>query len=187
MKDPREIIDHLSFTDALSILRTLADSDEALARRIAEASTARLSGVDPEEVAAELYDELDDLEVEEVWDRAGETRYGYVEPGEAADQMIEEVLEPFLKELGKYQKLGMNNEANRMCMGLLLGLYRFEHESTSEFKDWAPDAPGVFAEAVVDAWRAGSPSRRDVAAVKAFVEDELGRWGAHLVERRRWR
>jgi len=95
--------------------------------------------------------------------------------------MIEEVLEPFLEELDKYQRLGMNTEANRMCMGLLLGLYRFKCESTSEFKDWAPDAPNVFAETVVDAWKAGAPSRADVAAVRAFVEDKLGGWGARLV------
>ena len=180
-ESPREIIDHLSFTDALSILRTLADSDEALARRIAEAATACLSGVDPEEAATVLYDELDALEVEEVWDRAGQTRYGYVEPGEAAAQMIEEVLEPFLKDLDPYQKLSMNAEANGMCMGLLLGLYRFEHESTSEFKGWAPDAPSVFAETVVDAWKEGSPSRVDTAAVKAFVKADLGEWGVRLV------
>jgi hypothetical protein len=109
MKEPHEIIDHLSTTDALSILSTLADSDETLARRIAEIAAAHLSDVDPEEVVAELYDELDALKVEEVWDRAGEMRYGYVEPGEAADQMIEEVLEPFLGGLGKYQKLGIMN------------------------------------------------------------------------------
>jgi hypothetical protein len=158
MKDPREIIDHLSPTDALSILRALADSDEELAARIVGIATAHLSEVDPEEVAAVLYDELGALEVEEVWDRAGRTRYGYIEPGEAADQMIEEVLEPFLEELDKYQKISMSTEANRLCMGLLLGLYRFKRESTSEFKDWAPDAPIIFAKAVVDAWKAGSPS-----------------------------
>jgi hypothetical protein len=181
MREPRQIIDHLSPADALSILEALADSDEQLAARIAEMATARLRGVDPEEVAAVLYDELDALEVEEVWDRAGPTRHGYVDPGEAADEMIEEVVEPLLEELKKYQALGMNTEANRMCMGLLLGLYRFEHESTSEFKKWAGDAPGAFADAVVDAWKAGSPSRADVAAVKAFIEDELGGWGARLV------
>jgi hypothetical protein len=181
MKDPHEIIDRLSPTDALAILRTLAASDKQLAQRIAEIATAYLSEVDPEEVAIVLYDELNFLEVEEVWDRAGPKRYGYVEPGEAADQMIEEVLEPFLEELGKYQKLGMNTETNRMCMGLLLGLYRFDHESTSEFKDWAPDAPIIFAEAVVDAWKAGAPNRADVKALKAFIEDELGGWGTGLV------
>jgi len=181
MKAPREIIDHLSPTDALSILRTLAEGDEQLAARIAEVATARLRGVDPEEVAAVLYNELDALEVEEVWDRAGPTRHGYVDPGEAADGMIEEVIEPFLEELEKYQALGMNSEANGMCMGLLLGLHRFKRESTSEFKDWAGDAPSIFADAVLDAWKAGAPSRADVAAVRAFIEDELFGWGARLV------
>jgi hypothetical protein len=75
----------------------------------------------------------------------------------------------------------MNIEANRMCMGLLLGLERFEHESTTEFKDWAPDAPLAFAGTVVNAWKAGSPGRADVKAVKTFIEDELGGWGIRLV------
>ena len=95
--------------------------------------------------------------------------------------MIEEVLEPFLGELRKFQELGMNTEANRLCMGLLLGLYRFEHKSTNEFKDWAPDSPIIFAEVVVEAWKEGKPSQTDVKAVKAFVEDELGGWGEILV------
>jgi hypothetical protein len=47
MKDPREIIDHLSPADALSILRTLANNDKQLARRIADLATVRLSEVDP--------------------------------------------------------------------------------------------------------------------------------------------
>jgi len=181
MMDPRTVIDQLSPADALSILRTLAAGNAELAWRIAEMAMARLGQVDPEEVAGDLRDELDTLEVEEVWDRAGRTRHGYVEPGEAADQMFEEVLEPYLATLKKYQTLGLRDEANRLCMGLLWGLYEFEHGAKSAFKDWAPDSPGVFAETVVDAWKAGSPSRADVAAVKAFIEDELMGWGARLV------
>ena len=174
MKEPLHIINQLPPTDALAILRALAGSDDQLAARITEMATARLRGVDPEDVAADLYDELDSLEVEEVWDRAGRTRYGYVEPHQAAEQMIEETIAPFLEELKKYQALGMNAEANRMCMGLLLGLHRFERESTSEFKDWASGAPNAFAGEVVDAWKAGAPSRADAETVSAFVEDELG-------------
>ena len=181
MKDPHEIIGHLSPNAALTILKTLAHDDKHLAARITEIATAHLSEVDPEEVAAVLYHELDALEVEEVWDRAGPKRHGYVDPSEAADQMIEEVIGPYLEELKKYQKLGMNVEANRMCMGLLLGLYQFDDESRSKFKDWAPDAPSEFAWAVVDAWKAGAPSRADVKAVKAFIEDELYGWGEGLV------
>ncbi len=184
MKNPHEIIDQLSANDALSILRTLADGDEQLARRIAEMALARWSEVDPAEEAAVLYDELNLLEVEEVWDRSGSTRNGYVDPGEAADEMVDEVIEPYLAQLKKYQKLGLNTQANKMCMGLLLGLYQFEYESTSEFKDWAPDAASNFAWVVVDTWKAGSPSRADIKAVKKFIEEELGGWQVWNVGRK---
>jgi len=181
IENTHEIIDQLPPTVALSILRSLADSDEGLAARIVEMALSHISGVDPEEIAAFLYDELNALEVEEVWDRAGPKRDGYVDPGEAADLMIDEVLEPFLKDLRRYQKLGLKAEANHLCMGLLWGFYQFEHESESEFKDWARDAPANFAWAVVDAWKEGSPDRADVAEVRAFVEDELGGWQARLL------
>lgn len=177
MKDAHKLIDNLSPDDALSILKSLAADDPPLATRIAEMALKRRTDVDPEEVAAELYDALEALEVEELWDRAGETRDGYVEPGEAAEQMIDGVLEPFLEEMKRYQKMGLTLEARQMCTGLLLGLHQFKYKSTSEFKDWAPDSPIVFAEVVVDAWQDGHPSGADVQALKAFIEDELNGWG----------
>jgi hypothetical protein len=183
MKDPQEIIDHLAPGDALAILRRLAASDAQLAVRIAETAIACLGRVEPEEVADVVYSDLDALEVEEVWDRSGKTRHGYVDTSEAADQMIREVLDPYLEEMAKYHRLGMPAEAKRMCMGLLLGLYQFEHECTSQFKDWAPDAAGSFAWVVVDAWKKGAPGRADVKAVKAFVEEELGGWCAYLFQK----
>ena len=181
MQDPHQIIEQLSPGDALTVLKALAREDERLAARIAEIATSHLSDVDPGEVAFVLYDELNLLEVEEVWDRAGPTRYGYVEPGEAAYGMIEEIIEPYLEELKKYQRLGMKAQANRMCMGLLQGLHRFEYESRSEFKNWAADAPSSFAWVVVDAWKDRSPGQVDVKAVKLFIEEELGGWQAGLV------
>lgn len=181
MKNPHEIINRLSPNDALAVLKTLAHGDETLAARIAKIATAHLSEVNPEHVALELYDELDSLEVEEIWDRAGPSRHGYVDPGEAADEMVDEIIAPYLEELAKYQALGMNAEANRMCMGLLLWLYRFEDQSSSTFKEWAPDAAGIFADAVVDAWKAGSSRRADVKALRTFIEEELYGWGPRLV------
>ena len=181
MKEVQQIIERLSPTDASSILQVLAASDEALAARITAMALARLSPVDVEEVAAALYDELEALKVEEVWDRTGRTRDGYVEPSEAADQLVEAALAPFLQDLARYQTLGLRAEANRMCEGLLLGFYQFQHESTSKFKNWAPDAPIIFAEAVVDAWKVGSPTKSDIKALKAFVSEELGGWGADLL------
>ncbi len=95
--------------------------------------------------------------------------------------MVEEVLEPFLAELKKYQKLGMAAEATQMCVGILAGLCQFDEESKSKFKEWAPAAADSFAGEVVHQWKAGSPGRADVKAMKAFIEGELGGWGARLV------
>ena len=175
-KDPHTIIDHLSPGDALAILKTLAREDDRLAARIAEVATSYLSNVDPEEIALDLYDELDVLKVEEVWDRAGPKRHGYVEPQEVATEMIEQVIEPFLQEMRKYAQMGLHAQAKQVCIGLLLGLYRFEHESTNEFKDWAVDESAEFAREVIDRWKSGSPSQADVREVKQFIDEELKGW-----------
>jgi hypothetical protein len=135
VSDPHDIIAQLSSDDALAILQVLARKDETLAAHIAEIALARLGDIDLEEVAFDLYEELNALEVEDVWDRAGRTRHGYVEPIEVAGEMVGIVIAPYLEELQKCQALGMDEQANRMCMGLLLGLYKFEHESTNKFKD----------------------------------------------------
>lgn len=181
MSDPHEIINQLSPNDALAILKALVRNDEARAARIAEIALARLGDIDLEEVAFDLYEELNALEVEDVWDRVGRTRHGYVEPIEVADEMVGVVIAPYLEELQKCQALGMDEQANRMCKGLLLGLYKFDRESTSEFKDWAGDAPTAFAEEVVSVWKDGRPSQSDIKAFRKFIEEALGRWCRHLV------
>jgi hypothetical protein len=181
MQDPHEIINQLSPKDGLAILQTLAREDEQLAIRIAEIARARLRDVDPEKVAFHLYEELEFLEVEEVWDRSGSTRHGYVDPGEAADEMMGEVVDPHLDELKKLHALAMNAQANQMCKGLLLGLYKFDHESTSKFKDWAPDSADGFAGAVIRAWKRGAPDKAGIAEVRAFIEEELGGWWSRIV------
>jgi len=68
-----------------------------------------------------------------------------------------------------------------LCMGSLLGLYKFERESTSEFKDWALDAPISFAWVVLDVWKTGSPGQSDLEALKTFIEDRLDGWSAHYL------
>jgi hypothetical protein len=63
VRDSHTIINQLSPSDALAVLKTLARDDETLAARIAEVAIAHLNELEPEEVASVLYDELDALEV----------------------------------------------------------------------------------------------------------------------------
>lgn len=50
--------------------------------------------------------------------------------------MFEDVLELYLEELRKFQKLSMDEEAKLHCMGILKGIYKFEIDATTEFKDF---------------------------------------------------
>ncbi|CAG1003373.1 hypothetical protein GPROT1_04112 [Gammaproteobacteria bacterium] len=123
---------------------------------------------------------LENLEVEEVWDRAGQTRHGYVETGEAADEMMQRVLDPYLKDIERYQNLGMPPEAKYLCMGLMQGLYEFQYASKSGFKDWATDLPVAYAETVLEKWCAGKPKPSALKEIRNFIEENLLHWESLL-------
>ena len=175
MKNPQTIINALSPEDALHILKKLASEDDALAVRIADMANTLLSQVDFEEIAENLLFELEALEVEAVWDRAGRTRHGYVEPNDAAYSMVEEVIEPFLNAMKKYRQMGLHAQADEQCKGMLLGLNNFEHDS-SEFKDWAADLASIFAEETLGTWKAENPPASSIRKMEEFLNDELPGW-----------
>ncbi len=172
----RNIFDEISADDALAILRLLAKEDSNIAKRIEQIAIEYLKGVDIEDIASEVYFDLDSIEVEEVWDRSGRTRNGYVEPTEMAFQMFEDALEPFVEEMKKYQRLSMFVEAKKYCMGILKGIYKFEKESVSEYKDWAVDAPTECSEWVLDEWKKGQKNAEDIAEVEDFIKRNFADW-----------
>ncbi len=175
-----DLIGQISCEDAHIILRQLASRDEELAAEIVALIQTRLSDVDIDEIAASLCGDLESLTPEDVWERSGNKRHGYVETSEAADALIEELLKPYLDEMRQAQTAGLNMAAEQMCLGLLLGFYQFEHEVQQEFKDWAPDAPLEFAFSVARTWRANVAHDYDVSAMLSFVEQELPRWASAL-------
>ena len=176
MKKPREIINQLSPQDALVVLKALADSDASLARRIAEIAIEHLSEVDPQDVAEEVYFSLDFLQVEDVWERSGSTRYGYVEPYEVVDEMLEDALSHYLENLARYQNLKMDAEAMCVCQGILSGLYRFEYESTTEFRKWAEDSSENYAEDVLEKWYTKHVPEEAVDEMESFIQEQIPKW-----------
>ena len=180
MDEHQDIIDNLSPEDALVILRQLAAQDEKLAGEIAALARNHLSKVDMDRVARTLLNQLKVLEPEDVWERSGMTRYGYVGEDEAVFELLQELLEPHLDEVRRRQKTGLHLEAEQICMGLMLAFYEFEYEWTSEFKDWAVDSSIEFACDIARLWRRGSGGR-DQSEMLAFIEAALPQWAAVLV------
>lgn len=132
-----------------------------------------LRGVDMEEVADDVFSVLDCINVEDVWDQSGSKREGYVDPNDKAWEFFEEALEPFLEKLKRYLKLSMYAEAKNYCLGILKGLYMFENKSTTEFADWAVDAPSENFESVLDEWKKWQKNPKDVAEVEEYIKNNL--------------
>jgi len=177
----KNIIDNISPDEALEVLRTLVHEDPNLVDKIEKIVNELLSSVVPDEIASEVYWELDNIDVEELWGRSGRTQYGYVEPQEMASQMMEEALEPFLEQLKRYRKLSFSKAAKNVCLGIMKGLYQFEMESTSDFKDWAVDEPAECAVSVLEEWKGEEQMKEDLLEIEEFIKQSLPNWHRFLV------
>jgi hypothetical protein len=165
-----DILNVITPDQAVSVLKELAATDPEIRKKARAIARKLVSDVDVEEIAEEVFCELDSIAVEQVWDRSGSKRDGYVDSGDAAWQLFEEALTPFLDSLRRCQRLGLTAQAMHHGMGILKGIYRFEKESDSEFKSWAVDAPGEYFASTYREWRKGTTSRQEVAAVRRFVK-----------------
>ena len=131
-----------------------------------------LSEVDNEEIACDVFFDLDSIEVEELWDRSGKSRHGYVDPVDEAYVMFEETIEPYLAEMKKYQKMGLQKQAKNLCIGIIEGIRQYDSESKSEFLDWAVDIPSEYLSEVVDKWKKGNPDVLDIKEIEELLNDE---------------
>lgn len=175
-KPELNILDRINADDALVVLKRLAEEDASLLKGIEHAALEYFKEVSVEEIADGVFWELDSLEVEDVWDHSGPTRYGYVDSGEKAWEMFESAIEPYLEELKKCQDLKLDEEAKKYCMGILEGIYKFEKESENEFKDWAVDAPWQNFEKVFDKWKKHCTNPDDIKEMKKFVKKNFPDW-----------
>jgi hypothetical protein len=175
-KGKSEILKTITGSDALLILNAFAQRDEIIKTTIEKIAMEILSAVDVDDLAAKVQGELELLQVEDVWARAGANQEGYVEPGEGAWEMFEEVLRPFRYDVEKYKKLSMPKEATLYCMGILKGIYTFDKDSKTQYKEWAVDAPGEYFASILEDWRALYKGKIPMASMKDFLATNCPDW-----------
>jgi hypothetical protein len=98
-----------------------------------------------EEIAAEIEDEIRALDYDDLNARAGRHEWGYVEPAEAAEEILQETVEPFLEDVKRHLELGLEAEALEVCKGVVLGCYRLSERQGGDVLGWAPDFAGETA------------------------------------------
>ena len=145
-----------SALEALSAAEKAAVLDELLAARPdlrdpAEACAVQvMTGADRVAVADDVESALQGRDIEELNTRAGHrSGRGYVHPAEAADEILDEALQPFLDDLHRRAGLGMRSAAAEVAAGILLGLYNCRHGTSETLLEYAPDYAAERASAVV--------------------------------------
>jgi hypothetical protein len=179
MKD--DIFDKISPNEALKILRQITKTDKDLKKKIIELAENLFRDVDVEEICEAVFYALDGIDVHELWDRAGPKSDGYTSPEDMSVEMFEEALEPFVQEMHRLLDLKMHQEAKLYCMGILKGIYQYEEDSESEFKDWANDVPGESFGYILAEWVKNSNNKEDKKEMKNFIKKECPVWSEWAV------
>ena len=173
----RDVIGKLTSAEALEIIERLCRKSGELRETIAAEAMNLLEEVNLDDIADEVFDSLDSIDVQDCWDQAGGSSEGYTSPDETAFDLFEEELQPFFDQVERYHELDMPEQEAVYCMAIILGLYRFEHESKSEFKQWAEDIPADCAGNLLEEWRERNPEQARIDAMHAFIRERCPKWG----------
>jgi hypothetical protein len=145
------VLGALTDREKAELLDALVAHDATLAARAGREARSRLATVKIADVAIAVAEELLALDHEELSRHAGRTRYGYVEPTEAAWSLLEAALQPWLEDIARRAGLGFAGAARQIGLGVLEGL---QHAGDGRGNDerllsWAPDFTDDASDTVV--------------------------------------
>lgn len=136
----RSALDALSAAEKAAVLEELLAARPDL-RESADACAARfMKDASRSTIADDVATALKYLDIDELNTRAGyRPGFGYVHPVEAADEILDEALQPFLDDLQRRASLGMGSAATEVAAGILLGLYNCREGGSETLLEYAPD------------------------------------------------
>ena len=179
-----DLIKKLTAEQALEVVKRLSEKGGEIGEALLAEARNLLTAVSVENTADEVFCVLDSIDVQDCWDRSGSSRHGYTEPSEAAVELVEEELQPFYDQVERYQKLGMAEQDTTYCMGVILGIYRYEDESKSEFRKWCVDVPLECAGYLLDTWRERHQDTASAETMDEFIQRRCPKWAKYLVRKR---
>lgn len=118
-----------SNAEKAAVLDELVAADQELEGRAERATRSMLEAVEVDDVADAVAAALLALDQQDLAARAGRTRYGYVEPTEAAWSLLETAFEPWLEDITRRASLGLPDAASRLGLGILEALGRIDQHT----------------------------------------------------------
>jgi hypothetical protein len=183
-KKKTSLVDELKPGEAALVLRQLLADHPELLSEAEKISRSTLGDVSFESIASEVEDSIRQLSLDDLNGRAGRHSWGYTEPTEAAWELLEEAVEPFVEDMRRHLSLGLDEEAFEICKGILLGLYQCRDASGDEFLGWASDFPAEAAGNTLADWIAADkqgvsrtlPVPNRVLFLRKFVDEHVPEW-----------
>jgi hypothetical protein len=172
VREPRAagVLDRLAFEEANAVLRRLLDTHPELRPEAEQIATDHMASSSAEDVATDVFHRVTGIDLDALNGRAGTHSWGYVEPGQAAMDLLVEAVEDFVEDMKRKAELGLESAAEVACAGIVQGLYRAEKTRSDGALGWAPDFPGEEAGFVVEELiRSSRPKVRRVVG-KRLIE-----------------
>lgn len=148
---PTPALDAMSGAENAGVLAELLTSHPELRSEAEEAARRLLDDASVDAIAESVAWALEELPLDALAMRSGRIRgRGYVHETEAAWEILEEAVEPFLADLRRRASLSPDAAAN-VAAGIVAGLYRCREPEDGTIVAYAgPDSLSELAEQVID-------------------------------------
>jgi hypothetical protein len=140
---------------ARAVLRRLLDQHPEMgpeAQKIAASLAALppLAEASQDDVAKAVFSSITSIDLDALNERAGAHSWGYVEPSEAAWELLEEAIEEWIEDMKRQAGSGGIAAAETTCLGIVQGLYQARKVQSDGALGWAPDFPAEAAGQAVE-------------------------------------
>jgi hypothetical protein len=162
------------------VLDELVRSRPNLGAEAERLARQHLLDTDAERVAEAVAWELQHCASHEVFERAGDHGLGYVDPTEAAWELLEDAVSRVTREIVRLLSLGMTGPAANTALGMIAGLYRCRDCDDNDLAlSWSPDFPQEHAECIVD-----SLAKSGLELPADLLDDVAPEWAHRLTNRK---
>ena len=165
------LLDRLSPGEASAVLQRILNKHPELRAEADQMAAELVTSISVEEVAEDVLDRVTGVGLDELNSRAGSHSWGYVEPSEAANELLEESIGDLVEDMKRQAELGFAPAAEAVCVGIVRGLYRARKTQSDGALGWDPDFPaeraGYTVEELIRAYRPATrqPALERLAAV----------------------
>jgi hypothetical protein len=149
-KQTVDLLNQLDSNEAAAVLHRLLERHPELRAEAEEMAKDAMSSCSIDDIAVDVSIAVTGIDLDAWHGRAGSHSWGYVEPSEAAWELLEEAMADFVDDMERKVEAGLMTAAETVCLGIVAGLSKAEGAKPEGVLGWAPDFPAEHAGYIVD-------------------------------------